>query len=145
MLESFFNPIQDGDGEGGVASGFSCKLKAMITLFMKMLELPNFDQMTISTIWFESRDKILLGTLLTEIMTFLDIAKFADFHLKNPDVSRIHVVCHVIHIFFGFYLGKLTVPSFMIAGYVWQIVRREILFAPHPWAAPKKPLLKRVK
>ena len=50
MLESFFNPIEDGDGEeGGVASGVFCKLKAMITVFMKMLEFPNFDQMTIST------------------------------------------------------------------------------------------------
>ena len=34
-----------------------------------MLELPNFDDMTKSTISFESRDKILLVTSWVEIMT----------------------------------------------------------------------------
>ena len=31
---------------------------------------------------------------------FFDIAKFADFHRKNPDISRTQEMCHVIHIFF---------------------------------------------
>ena len=41
----------------------------MITSLTEMLYLPNFDQMTTSTIQFESRDKILLVTLWTGIMT----------------------------------------------------------------------------
>ena len=35
------------------------------------------------------------------ISVFLNIAKFADFQQKNPDVSRTQGVCHLIHIFFG--------------------------------------------
>ena len=41
----------------------------MITSLMEMLELPNFGHMTTSTMQFESREKILLQTSLTEIMT----------------------------------------------------------------------------
>ena len=40
----------------------------MITSFIEMLE-SNFGHMTTSTIQFESRDKILLVTSWTEIMT----------------------------------------------------------------------------
>ena len=40
-------------------------------------------------------------------VVFLDITKFADFWLKNTDVSRTQGVCHVIHIFFGYSLGKV--------------------------------------
>ena len=36
-------------------------------------------------------------------------------------------------------------PSFIILGYVWQILGRKGLFAPHPWAALKSPILNRVK
>ena len=38
-------------------------------------------------------------------------------------------------------------PSFIIVGYVWQILGTEGLFAPHhldPWAASKQPILNRV-
>ena len=38
---------------------------------------------------------------------FLDITKFADFQWKNADVSRTYEVYHVIHIFFGSFLGKV--------------------------------------
>ena len=41
----------------------------MITSVIEMLELPNFGRMTPSTIYFESRDKILLLTSQTKIMT----------------------------------------------------------------------------
>ena len=41
----------------------------MITSVIEMVELPNFDHMNTSTISFESRDKILLVTSWTEIMT----------------------------------------------------------------------------
>ena len=40
-------------------------------------------------------------------------------------------------------------PSFIIVAYVWQILKRMGLLplppALHPWAAPKKPILNRVK
>ena len=39
------------------------------------------------------------------ISVFPDIAKFADFLLKNADVSRTQGVCLVIHIVFGSPLG----------------------------------------
>ena len=44
---------------------------------------------------------------MQSISVFFDKAKFADFRLKNADVSRIQRVCHVIHIFFGSSLGKV--------------------------------------
>ena len=47
-------------------------------------------------------------------------AKFADFPWKNADVNRTQEVCHVIRILFGSFL---TVPSFIIVGYVWQRVK----------------------
>ena len=67
---------------------------------------------------------------MQSIYVFLDIAKFADFRLKNADVSRNQGVCHVIHIFFRSSLGKVTVPNFTIVGYVWQILGRGDLFEP---------------
>ena len=45
------------------------KIEIMITSLIEMLELPNFGHMTTSTILFQSRDKILLVKLWTEIMT----------------------------------------------------------------------------
>ena len=38
---------------------------------------------------------------MQSISVFLDIAKLADFPLKNTDVSRTQGVCHMIYIFFG--------------------------------------------
>ena len=35
--------------------------------------------------------------------------------------------------------------SFTNVGYVWQILERGVFLPPHPWAAPKKPILNRVK
>ena len=43
----------------------------MITSFIEMLELPGFGHMT--TIQFDSRDKILLMTSWTQIMTPYDL------------------------------------------------------------------------
>ena len=39
---------------------------------------------------------------------FLGIAKFADFRWKNADVSGTQLVCQVIYVFFGSYLGKVS-------------------------------------
>ena len=44
---------------------------------------------------------------MQSISVFLDIAKFADFLLKNADVSRTQGAYHMIHIFFGSSLGKV--------------------------------------
>ena len=44
---------------------------------------------------------------MQSISAFLDISKFVDFQLRNADVSRSQGVCHVTHIFFGSYLGKV--------------------------------------
>ena len=44
---------------------------------------------------------------MESISVFLDIAKFADFRLKNADVSRTQRVCQVIDVFFGSSLVKL--------------------------------------
>ena len=43
---------------------------------------------------------------MQSISVFLDIGKLADFQWKNPDASRPHEVCHVIHIYFGSSLSK---------------------------------------
>ena len=45
------------------------KSEVMITSLVEMLELPNFGRMIISTLQFESCDKILLVTSWVEIMT----------------------------------------------------------------------------
>ena len=44
---------------------------------------------------------------MQSIHVFLDIAKFADFRWKIPDVSRAQGMCHVIYIFLGSFLGKI--------------------------------------
>ena len=44
---------------------------------------------------------------MESIAVFLDKAKFADFRLKNADVSRTQEVCHVIYINFGTSLDKV--------------------------------------
>ena len=44
---------------------------------------------------------------MESISVFLDIAKLADFRLKNADVSRTQEVSHVIQIVFGSYLGMV--------------------------------------
>ena len=44
---------------------------------------------------------------MQSISVFLDIAKCAYFRCKDTDVSRTQRACHVIHIFFGFSLGKV--------------------------------------
>ena len=49
--------------------------------------------------------------------------------------------------FLIFLRSCMTVPSFIIVGYVWQILRTGAFCPPlpvYPWAAPKKPILNRV-
>ena len=51
----------------------SCKIEVLVTSLIEMLVLPNFGHITTSTIWFESRDKILLKTSWTQnydVITF---------------------------------------------------------------------------
>ena len=44
---------------------------------------------------------------MQSISAFLDIAKFLISGEKNADFSRTQGVCHVIHIFFESFLGKI--------------------------------------
>ena len=75
-------------------------------------------------------------------------SKICWFPVKNTDVSRTQGVYHVINIVWGTSLGKIL-PSFIIVGYVWEILGRGVFLPPspslHPWASPKKPILNRVK
>ena len=50
-----------------------------------------------------------------------------------------------LYIFGIFFRQGTTVTSFIIIGYVWQILRRGGLFGPPTWATPKRPILNRVK
>ena len=74
---------------------------------------------------------------MQSISVFFDIAKSTDFRWKNADFSRTRGVCHVIHIFFRSCL-VITVPSFIIKEYMWQILGKGAFLhspLPHPWAA----------
>ena len=44
---------------------------------------------------------------MQSISSFHDKTKFTDFQGRNGDVSRSQGVCHVIHVFIGWTLGKL--------------------------------------
>ena len=53
-----------------------------------------------------------------------------------------------LYIFWVFFTYVIAVPSFIIAGYVWQILGRAgggAVFCPHPWAASERPILNRVE
>ena len=50
-----------------------------------------------------------------------DITKVADSRWKNADASRNQGVCDMNYIFVGSTLG-ITVISFIVGGYVWQIL-----------------------
>ena len=81
------------------------------------------------------------------IPAFLDITKFANFRRKNADVSRTQGVHHMIHKFFESSLGKVNCAKFhycriCVTGF------RVGTFLPsrfHLSAAPKRPILNRVK
>ena len=60
---------------------------------------------------------------MQSIPVFPDILKIADFRWKKADLSKTQVVCHVIYVFFGSFLG-ITVPSFINVQYMWQILER---------------------
>ena len=55
---------------------------------------------------------------MQSLSAFFDIAKVADFHWKNADVSRTQGVCHVIYVFWIFFRESVTVPRFIIVEYV---------------------------
>ena len=90
---------------------------------------------------------------MQSVSVFLDVAKVADFQWKSADVNRTQGVCHVIHTFFGSSLGKLyNCAMFHHCRICVTHFREGGLFASpphppalHPWAAPKKPILNRVK
>ena len=47
--------------------------------------------------------------------------KIADLRWKIADISRTHRMCHVIYIFSGSSLGKVTVQSFIMCGVVSRL------------------------
>ena len=50
------------------------------------------------------------------------------------------------YIFWVFFRQGVNVLSFMIIGYVWQILGRGSIFGSlNPWAPPKRPILNKVK
>ena len=65
---------------------------------------------------------------MQSICVFLDIAKFANFQRKIADISRTQRVYHVIHIVLNVFRKGITVPIFIIVGYVCQILRKGGLF-----------------
>ena len=59
----------------------------MLTSLIEMLELPSFGHLTTCTIWFESRDKILLVAPWPEIM-MLWLLFQNTFILRRPRVAN---------------------------------------------------------
>ena len=83
---------------------------------------------------------------MQSISVFLEIAKFADFQWRYPDVSRTQEMCHMIHIFFGFSLEvKCNSAKFHYCRIYVTDFREGAFLATHPWVAPKRSILKRVK
>ena len=64
----------------------------------------------------------------------------------NADVSRTKGLCHVIHLVSGSFLGKYNCSKFHHCRILLTDFREGGLSAPHPhpWAAPKNPILNRV-
>ena len=55
---------------------------------------------------------------MQSISVLLDITKFADFRRKNADRKNSGCVSRDLYIFWIFFRQGITVPSFIIAGYV---------------------------
>ena len=73
---------------------------------------------------------------MQSIPVFLDMeAKFVDLIWNNTDVSRTKVVCQMIHIIFGFSLGK---ENFITVGYVQQMLGRAVFLAFPSMSSPGK-------
>ena len=74
-------------------------------------------------------------------------SKICLFLVKNANVSRTQGVCHVIHIAFGTSLLRYNYATFHHCRIFVTDFREGAAFlpTPHPWAAPKKPILNRVK
>ena len=67
-------------------------------------------------------------------LAFLDLTKFSDLRWKNTNVNRTQGLRHVIYIFFWIFSRlDVSVPSFMIVEYVWEILGRGGFFAPTPF------------
>ena len=71
----------------------------MITFFIDMLQLPNFDHITTFTIKFKSHDKNLLVTSWTEIMTPYSVLQNT-FILRRPGVAIFADIIEIVVMFF---------------------------------------------
>ena len=66
--------------------------------------------------------------------------------MKNSSCKQdVRDVSRDLHLFWIFFIYSITVPNFIIKGYLWQILEMRGPFCRHPWAAPKKPILYRFK
>ena len=65
--------------------------------------------------------------------------------MENADVSRIQGVCHVLYTFFGYPVGKVKLCQVLTLCDMCDRLYGGDLFTTHPQAAPKKPILNRVK
>ena len=74
-------------------------------------------------------------------------SKICWFPVKNAEISRTQGVCRVIHIVTGFSLGKVKLCQGLSLQDMCDRFQGGGTFLPppHPWAAPKKPILNRVK
>ena len=110
---------------------YICFKKAGVAIFADIIKILT---MFIITIYKDSRKVKINRNYISKYNLYLDIAKLVDSGWKNADVSRTQGVCHVIHIFF--HHCRICVTDF----------REERPFcSPYPWAAPKKPILNRIK
>ena len=68
-VPNYWTPTNSTPQKHGFFWSNSYKINVMITSLIEMLELPNFDHKTTPTIWFDSRDNIVLVTSQIEVMT----------------------------------------------------------------------------
>ena len=73
------------------------------------------------------------------------VRKVADFKWKNTDVSRNQEWVTWFVYFWTFFREGITVPNFIIVGYVWQTLGRGAFILSHTWTATKMAILNRIK
>ena len=64
------------------------------------------------------------------LSVFINITKIADFRRKIFDITRTQGLCHVIDIYFGSSLDKISLSSFITVESVEQFLGRD--FFAHP-------------
>ena len=89
-----------------------------VIIFADIIKIVTIVIVIIKTIIKDSK-KVKIQT----ISVFLDITKFADFRWQNASWL---LQSRDLHIFWIFLRYVITAPSFIIVGYVWQILGRGV-------------------